>query len=96
MYGSIASVRLRPGTLPAMKDLFKEFEDAKVPGSVGALMYRMDDDPNAYMLVVVFESKESYHANAQDPAQNDRFMTMRALMSSDPEWHDGEIVLNTL
>ena len=30
-------------------------------------------------------------ANADDPAQNERYTAFRALMEADPEWHDGTI-----
>ena len=39
----------------------------------------------------MFEDKASYMANADDPAQNERYMEFRALMEADPEWHDGAI-----
>jgi hypothetical protein len=43
-------------------------------------------------MVVAFESKDAYWANARSPEQDARFKEMRALLASDPEWHDGEIV----
>lgn len=96
MYGTVARVRLLPGALPAMNVLFDEFKAANVPGVVGELMYRMDADPDEYFMVAVFDSRESYRANAEDPAQHERFLAMRALLQSDPEWHDGEIVISSL
>jgi len=96
MYGTVARVRLLPGSLPAMNTLFQEFEDQDVPGSIGEMMFRMDEDPDEYYLVAVFDSKEAYRANADDPAQHERYLAMRALLQSDPEWHDGEIVINSL
>ena len=29
--------------------------------------------------------------NADDPAQHERYVAMRALLAADPEWHDGAI-----
>jgi hypothetical protein len=55
----------------------------------------MDADANEFYVAVVFSSKEAYVANANSPEQNARFQAMRALLTSDPEWHDGEIVYPT-
>lgn len=96
MYGTVARVRLLPGALPAMNALFDQFKAANVKGALGELMYRMDDDPDEYFMVAIFDSRESYRANAEDPAQHERFLAMRALLQGDPEWHDGEIVLGAL
>lgn len=52
----------------------------------------MDKNANELMLVVMFESKDAYIANANEPAQNTRYEKMRGMLESDPEWHDGEII----
>jgi hypothetical protein len=52
----------------------------------------MDANPDEYYLVVGFESKESYTANAASPEQHERYQRYRAWLTEDPEWHDGEIV----
>jgi hypothetical protein len=52
----------------------------------------MDSDPNEYYLVAVFDSKESYFANANSPEQDARYRKMLDLLTSEPEWHDGEVV----
>jgi len=41
---------------------------------------------------VLFESKEAYVANAGSPEQHQRYLRMREMLVSDPEWHDGEII----
>lgn len=56
------------------------------------MLYRMDGDAHDCYLVVAFKDKESYHANARDPKQDERYQRMRAILVADPEWHDGEIV----
>ena len=43
-------------------------------------------------MAVVFDSKESYRANAEDPAQDQRFRQLQSLLASEPEWHDGEVM----
>ena len=62
------------------------------PGQVARYVFQMDADPSEFYLIAVFESREAYWSNAQSPDQNQRYQEMRALMLTDPEWHDGEIV----
>ncbi|HEV2236833.1 MAG TPA: hypothetical protein VGR57_09270, partial [Ktedonobacterales bacterium] len=55
-------------------------------------VYQMDAEPNTYYMTVVFESRESYQANAQSPEQDARYQALLALLESPPEWHDGTII----
>ena len=92
MYGTIARFRVNPGTEAELRALSSDPEFTRIEGWVSSCVYRMDADPNEFYLAVVFESKEAYLANANTPEQNARFLQLRALMASDPEWHDGEVV----
>lgn len=92
MYGTVARMRITPGAESQLEQQFREFESLKVPGFVTTYVYRMDADPQTYYLAVVFDSKAAYEANAHSPEQDARYQQMRALLESDPEWHDGEIV----
>ena len=92
MYGTVARLRVKPGTEAELMALSNDPAYQQVPGWVSTCVYRMDADPNEFYLAVVFESKEAYHANATSPEQDARFRQLRALMAADPEWHDGEIV----
>jgi quinol monooxygenase YgiN len=90
MYGTIARVKIDPAKVEELKTLGRRIGVA--PGQIARYVYQMDANPGELFLVVVFESREAYWANAQSPEQNLRFQEMRALMLADPEWHDGEIV----
>jgi quinol monooxygenase YgiN len=92
MYGTVARFRVKPGMEGQIIEQFRIFETAKVPGAVAVYGYRMDANPNEYYISVVFTSKEAYLANAQSPKQDERYRQMRALLESEPEWHDGEII----
>jgi quinol monooxygenase YgiN len=92
MYGTVARLRIKPG----MEDLFRAFgEEASTqppPGHVAFYVYQMDADPSEYYLVVIFASKAAYHANAASPEQDAAYHQLRALLTADPEWHDGAII----
>jgi quinol monooxygenase YgiN len=90
MYGTIAKITVSPGKIEDLLALADTLETP--PGQLTRYVYQMDADPHNFILVAVFESREAYWANANDPAQHERFMKLRALLTADPEWNDGEIV----
>ncbi len=96
MYGTVARFRVKPGADEHLKQIIEEqtrtLEAEQVPGFIATYGYRMDAEPNEYYIVVMFSSKETYWANAQSPAQDDRYRQLLPLLESEPEWHDGEVV----
>ena len=92
MYGTVARFRTRPGTEAQLIQRQREFDALRIPGYVHSIVYRMDNDPRECYLAVVFDSKESYEANAKSPEQDERYQQLLALMEGAPEWHDGEIL----
>ena len=94
MYGTIARMKVKPGALDALKRLGGEQSGQNIKGYVGQYVYQMDDDPNELYLVVLFDSKESYQANADSPDQDARFGELMQHMAAEPEWHDGEVVFS--
>jgi heme-degrading monooxygenase HmoA len=92
MYGTIARVKLQPGKEEEFIAQGKVYEELNIPGFVATATYRADAGDNEYWLAVIFDSKESYRANAEDPAQDERFQKMQAILAAEPEWHDGEVI----
>lgn len=92
MYGTIARLRLKPGAEKKLLEISQSESGLKIPGYIAQYVYRMDNDPNEYYLVVLFDNRESYFANADSPEQDARYREFRSLLEADPEWHDGEIV----
>lgn len=92
MYGTIARIHVQDGKYDELVDVMKEYEARQIPGMAMSHVYRADNDPNECWIAVAFHSRESYLANAQSREQHARYEKMRALLTSDPEWHDGAIV----
>lgn len=91
MYGTVAKMVVKPENHQKMRDLFvKQIGQRKVAGYVTSYVLFENDSDDAW-LFAVFEDRASYDANADDPAQDADYQEYRALMESDPEWHDGEI-----
>jgi antibiotic biosynthesis monooxygenase (ABM) superfamily enzyme len=92
MYGTIARLRILPGRESELEDHLSQYQASQVPGFVASALYRADEG-GAHWLAVVFDSKESYQANAGSPEQDARYREFRSFLESDPEWHDGEVLL---
>lgn len=95
MYGTVARLKVKPGMegeLEAFGRNWTAERKAQVKGAIGGYIYRLDADPSTMLMAVVFEDRASYHANAQDPAQDADYRRLRALLTEDPVWEDGEIV----
>jgi len=92
MYGTVAHMQVKPGMEEALAKQIRDFEAAQVPGALAVYVYQMDVDPHDYYMTVVWESKESYLANAHSLEQQTRYQEYRHVLVSEPEWHDGEIV----
>lgn len=95
MYGTVARLKMKPGMEGEMEAFGRDWaaeRKARVKGAIGVYVYRLDADPSTMLMAVIFEDKESYHANAQDPAQDADYRRMRAMLTEDPIWEDGEII----
>jgi quinol monooxygenase YgiN len=93
MYGTIAKIKTKPENIKVFMDMEMQ---RRPEGIAGSLVYQSDHDPNEFWLVVVFKDKETYFKNANSPEQHQEYLTFRALMDAEPEWHDGEIVFDDL
>jgi heme-degrading monooxygenase HmoA len=92
MYGTVARMRIKPGMEQKLMELTRRQDMREIPGMVADAVYRLDSGKDEYILVVAFESKEAYVANANSPEQNKRYQEIRELLAADPEWNDGEII----
>jgi quinol monooxygenase YgiN len=95
MYGTVARFRALPGKREEMLRGLKEYDSLSIDGWVVDYAFQMDGDPDEFFMVAVFKDKAAYMANADAPAQHERYLKWRALLAADPEWHDGEVVATT-
>jgi hypothetical protein len=90
MYGTVAKMQVQPGKAADLKaEMDRQMSDP-IAGYVKSYAL-LENDSDTLWLTVVFEDKDSYMKNADDPAQHERYMAMRSLLAADPEWHDGTI-----
>ncbi len=93
MYGTVARWQVKEGKQKDLEQLAEELMRESPPGSRSVLVYRSDANPREYWVASSWDSKEAYTSNSNTPEQDQRFRQLRELMDSEPEWHDGEIVV---
>lgn len=94
MYGSIFTLKPKPGQEQEVVRIFQEWESERKPGVTGAVagyLYKLEI--GGMMGVAVFANKEDYMANANDPKQGEWYQKLREVLEEDPQWHDGEVVV---
>jgi quinol monooxygenase YgiN len=95
MYGTVAHLRLKPGQEQGLIEYVQSWtreRKPKTPGALGGYVYRLDNDAGTWIFAVAFENKETYTANAQSAQMDADYQRLRALLTEDPVWEDGEIV----
>jgi hypothetical protein len=90
MYGTCARTRVKPENRDALRAVFDGQDYSGVEGFVTSYIL-WENDSDVAWLFAVFENRELYDRNADDPAQNERYLEYRALLEDEPEWHDGEV-----
>ncbi len=95
MYGTVATLRVKPGMDAKLTEMADKWWQERAPQAKGALsstVLKKDGSVNEYILMAVFDSKANYEANAEDPAQDAWYQEFRAFLEADPDWTDGEVV----
>jgi heme-degrading monooxygenase HmoA len=88
MYGTAALCTVSAENLGALRALMADQERGE--GFLGLDMMEVENHPNTVLIVVRFQDRDSYMANAESPGQDERYQRMRALMDVDPVWYDGQ------
>ncbi|MCX7624587.1 MAG: hypothetical protein RMK01_05425 [Thermomicrobium sp.] len=95
MYGSIFHLHVRPGQEAAVRQLFERWDRERAPrvqGFRAGYLFKPDQQRDELIGVAVFDDRESYRKNASDPAQDEWYRELRALLTDDPVWEDGEVI----
>ena len=89
MFGSVFRMQVQPGKKQELIRTMMEDGNSSPAGMRAAFLY--DTGGDEVWGVAVFDDEKSYRANAASPEQDAEFRKMRALLTADPEWHDGNI-----
>jgi heme-degrading monooxygenase HmoA len=91
MYGTVAYLKTSPGRRDDLGHLFDDKPVPVVSGWIANYLFALEDDADGAILVSVFDDRETYQANAASPEQGERYGRVRALLSKEPNWNDGEM-----
>jgi len=94
MFGTIARMKVLPGHEQEVQRLSNEWTTTlgAARGQTAEFVYRLDNSPNEYMLVVAFTDRDAYVRNANDPQTDRWYRQLREHLETDPEWNDGDII----
>jgi len=92
MFGTVARMRLRPGAEALFRAQFDALVHEQLKGWVSSTFFQSEADPRDLWMVVVFDSRESYRANAERPNMDAIYRRVRGCLESDPEWSDGFVM----
>jgi quinol monooxygenase YgiN len=90
MYGTVGRAHIRPENREEFVRLITSPEYRQVPGFRRGFLMFPENRENEVILVAMFEDRDSYVRNAEDPTQHQRYLAYRALLDDEPEWSDGE------
>jgi hypothetical protein len=90
MYGTVGRAHVRPENRDRLVEAITKPEYAQVAGYRRGYVMFPENRENEVLIVAVFEDRDSYERNADDPAQHDRYLEYRALLEDEPQWSDGE------
>ena len=92
MFGTIARMKLKPGSLEKLQRMGEDQQGRQADGYLFTAIYQSQSDPDEIWLTVGFRDEASYRANANNPETDKMAREMQQLLTQPPEWHDGEIV----
>ena len=87
-------LRAKPGERDDVIGMFDRWQSERQPrakGYVRSILTSSLTDSSEFMAGVMFDSKASYDANSNDPAQHKWYQELRSHLAADPEWFDGTL-----
>ena len=91
MFGTVGRAHIKPENLEKLVEVLeRQSYGQEVVGFVRSYLMFPENRENEVLLVAMFTDRDAYYKNADDPAQNERYLEYRALFDDDPEWSDGE------
>lgn len=99
MYGTIFRMKVKPGQEQKVIELVDQWYRERRPhvkGAIADFLLKPDRKKGEMVGVAVFQDRETYRANANDPEQDKWYRRLRECLQADPEWEDGEYVAGGL
>lgn len=87
-----------PGKVGDIQKIMQSDDDIdriKKSGWQMTIIGQRKDNPDEIWGMVTWDNSDNYYKNAQSPQQDADYQQMRALLATDPEWFDCDIVDQT-
>jgi heme-degrading monooxygenase HmoA len=87
-------IKAKAGERDAVIGMFDRWQKERQPkarGYVRSILTSNLKDPEEFMVGVMFDSKENYDANSNDPEQGTWYQNLRSHLAADPDWFDGKL-----
>ena len=87
-------MKAKPGERQAVIDSLNRWGEqrkSKATGFMRAVLTSNLSDPDEVRAAAMFNNKENYDANSNDPEQDNWFQELRSHLAGDPEWFDGKL-----
>ena len=94
MYGTLARMKVTKENQAKLQEVMAGVADRKVEGYRATYVVTPDQRDDEIWLLAVFEDEASYKKNAASPEQHQEYMKYRALLDEEPEWIDGQIMVD--
>ena len=91
MYGTIMRAKVKPGRRAEYEKLMREMVPGPEAYGQGMHSYEVaweDKDPDRIVLIVRFNDRESYMANANRPETDAEYRQQLEYLDGEPEWID--------
>ena len=90
MYGTVGRVKVKAENREKLVEVMRAQSNVNIPGYHKAYAMFPENHSDTAIMVVLFDDKDSYWKNANDPEQDKRYQEFAQFFESEPEWHDGE------
>jgi hypothetical protein len=88
-------MRVQPGKADELRQIMQaagEEQRLKQKGWEMSVVGSRKENPDEVWGCVTWDTSDRYYANAESPEQNASYERMRALLASDPEWFDCDVL----
>lgn len=93
MFGTVARVQVQPDKVEEFTQIGEQWsrDHSATSGETASYIFKLEKQPNEYLIVAIFPDRDTYFRNAEDPETDRWYRKMRETLVADPEWNDGEV-----
>jgi hypothetical protein len=90
MYGTMGLIKVKKENQQKLVETLNAQRNPDIQGFRQAFVMFPENHEGTGILVAMFEDRDSYWKNADDPEQDKRYREFAQYFEGEPTWHDGE------